>query len=141
MARFAGFTLICLLLSSPPLVADNPEEAEPAAEPTSGYLEIPFKQASEVDSGTYLQVGVVLLLMLAVAAAAILLLKKLIVDKRMLQFPNSRIRLLEGRHISSKLSLYLVEIDGHEYLLSQAGEWNYMMRHCTQGGTTGEVAE
>lgn len=137
----AGLILICLLVCCPPLAADSHGDAAAAAAETQGNAEIPFKQASEVGSGTYLQVGLVLLLMLAVAGAVILLLKKLIVDKRMLRFSSSRIRLLEGRRISSKLSLYLVDVDGSEYLLSQAGDSSHMMRHRASADAAGEAAE
>lgn len=94
---------------------------------------IPFKQAEQISGATLLRVGAILIFVLIVGVAAILLLKKIILDRSLIKLPAARIRLAEARRLSSRLSVYLVVVDGQEYLVSQSGDSNFMLKHQPSG--------
>lgn len=89
----------------------------PAKEP------IPFRRDADVDSGTALRVALALGLVIALGVGGVYALKRFL--------PGSlggaagapgRIRVLEVRRVTPKLTLLLVEIDGQKIALAQSGD-------------------
>ncbi len=130
--RIVIFLFLALLIgfSAPSPAAQH----EPAARADG----IPFKQTEEITAGTYIRVGATLLFVLAVAVVAILVLKKVMLERQLIKLPAARIRLLEARRISSRTSLFLVAVDDTEYLVTQAGNGNSVIRHASSPGPQGE---
>lgn len=81
---------------------------------------IPFKTQSALDSGTLLRIGAVLLLCLGLALVAALLLRRYTGVGA--TAGSGRLRLLESRRLSPRLTLFLVEVDGNTHLLAQCGD-------------------
>jgi flagellar biogenesis protein FliO len=81
---------------------------------------IPFKTGSALDSGTLLRIGGVLVLCLGLALIAALLIRRY--TGVGVAAAGGRLRLLESRRLSPRLTLFLVEVDGSTHLLAQSGD-------------------
>lgn len=85
---------------------------------------IPFKRAEEpLSAGTLMRVGLGLGVAIAVGVGALYLVRRYL-PRSLGQSVGGerRIRLLEARRLTPKLTLLLVEVDGRPVLLSQSSE-------------------
>ena len=121
---------LALFCAASPTLADSHEVGNAVTgEDRNPPQSIPFKQAEQFSGASLLRVGAILVFVLILAVAVIIVLKKIILDRSVIKFPDSRIRLLEARRLSSRLSVFLVVVDEQEYLISQTGESSSMLRH------------
>ena len=130
MRYLRWFNLLCLVLIGLSFQVSASDSGTRNAEPSATtYEDIPFKQIDEVNSRTFLHVGAVLILVLAFGVLILWLMKKFIVEKSIGNFSDTRIKIVETKRLSTKLSVFLIRIDNQEYLLSQVGESTTMLRH------------
>ena len=91
------------------------QEAGPAKEP------IPFRRNAEaLDSGLALRVALALGVVIALGIGGVYALKRYLPGS--LGGTQGRIKLLEVRRVSPRLTLFLVEIDGQTIALAQSGD-------------------
>ena len=94
------------------------QEAGPAKEP------IPFRRNAEaLDSGLALRVALALGVVIALGIGGVYALKRYLPGSLGgTAGPQGRIKLLEVRRVSPRLTLFLVEIDGQTIALAQSGD-------------------
>lgn len=122
--------LCCLLLWSWPI--ESMADGAAAADDPALDRAIPYKQEEAVSTASFLKVLSIMALLLAVVAIIAYLVKKWMLDRPGSSFTQGRIKMVEMRRLNPRLSLYLVTVDGIEYLLTQSGDSCSLTRHLNE---------
>ena len=104
---------------------DEPDKTDASAVASSSqqYKEpIPFKKDSVVSGNTLARASMVLLFGVILAIAAAYGVRRFVYGNSPVPNTSRRIRILETKRLSAKTLLFLIEVDGNEFLLSQVGD-------------------
>lgn len=117
--------MICFLYLNGAFAQETVTGTAPEAEQT-----IPFKRPSASDTGSVYRVVFATLFAIGLAAGSAWVLKRYLQHKGVMQSAKGgRITVTEMRRVSTKLTVYLVSIDGQHYLIAQAGDNITMIQH------------
>jgi len=121
----AALLLTCLGLAPKVVWADEGSDAGSAVEQI-----IPFKRQEPPVSGAAPKVVFVLLMLLAGGVGGLIVLRRNLQKKGVIPAVNgSRITVVEMKRLSSKLNVFLLAVDGKEYLLLQGEGQIQIARH------------
>ncbi|HLQ26890.1 MAG TPA: hypothetical protein VK138_13555 [Acidiferrobacterales bacterium] len=120
LKRIAIIMSMAVLLAS----GQNVYSAPPSNKKIStNNQEIPFKKGSDISSSQITRLVGIFIVVVLLAAGTVYLLKRYITGIEMGKNGiRRRIRLLESKRLTPRTILFLVEIDGKTYMLSQHGE-------------------
>jgi hypothetical protein len=126
----SAILLTCLWVAPVPALAQKDPGDRPAASQA-----IPFKRQGPQVPDSEPRVVVVLLLALAGGIGGLVVLRRNLQKKGMIPSGNgSRITVVEMKRLSSKLNIFMLAVDGKEYLLLQSGEQTRIVRHDNKVG-------
>jgi flagellar biogenesis protein FliO len=97
---------------------------EPAVErPSAAPQSIPFKRERATDAGSVHHVLLITLLAAAVAVGCALLVRKYLQQRGLIQpAKTNRITILDTRRVSPKLTIFLISVDGRNYIVTQSSD-------------------
>ncbi len=128
--EFARYAIVAITLYfSSAVCADGNSVNETTNNTPPDYQSIPFKQAEDVKASKALSIGAIFIFVIIVAVIAVAILKKFLVDKDIMKLASSRIKLVEAKRLSPKVSIFLVQVDGKEYLLTQSNSPTHVINH------------
>lgn len=117
--------LACLSLSSAFALEVPPFQTEPTAEEP-----IPFKPQRTPSAGSLSRILFVFLLTVGGVIGAAVVLKRNLQKKGVISVVRgTRIKVSETKRISPKITVFLVAVDGTDYLMVRSGEQIQIARH------------
>lgn len=104
---------------------------EPADEKRPATAQaIPFKRQPNIDTGSVYHVAWMTLLAAGVAVGSAFLIKKYLQQRGLIHIAkDSRINVLDTKRVSPKLTVFLISIDGMNYVVLQSADRTTITRH------------